>query len=107
MQESVIYQELREEAREEAFQQVREEMRQALRQEAREEALQQVSQEVQLKGERALILRLLTRKVGEVPSSTKAQIETLNLVQLEDLGEALLNFATLADLTQWLEQLPQ
>lgn len=83
MQESVIYQELREEAREEAREEV-----------AREEA-------------RSLILRLLARKIGEVPAPTKAQIATLNLVQLEDLGEALLNFATLADLAQWLEQLPQ
>lgn len=80
MQESIIYQELREEAREE------------------------VRQEERLKGERALILRLLTRKVGEVPMATKSQIEALDLTQLEDLGEALLNFATLADLSGWLER---
>lgn len=87
MQESVIYQELREEAREEARREVREEVR--------------------LEGERSLIFRLLTRKVGEVPVGTKLQIESLDLAQLEELGEALLSFATLDDLRNWLEQLPK
>lgn len=91
MQESVIYQELREEAREEA----RQELREAVRQEAR------------LEEARSLILRLLTRKVGEVPGATQSQIEALDLTQLEELGEALLAFGTLADLSQWLEQLRQ
>jgi predicted transposase/invertase (TIGR01784 family) len=91
MQESVIYQELREEARQEAREQLRQELR----------------QEVQLETERSIILRLLTLKVGEVPAMTKARIETLSITQLEDLGEALLNFARLADLNKWLEQLPK
>jgi len=86
MQESVIYQELREEARQEARQELRQEL---------------------LERERSLILRLLTRKVGEIPMTTKSQIEALDLTQLEELGESLLNFATLADLSEWLEQLPQ
>ena len=81
MQESVIYQELREEAREE------------------------VRQEERLEGERSLVLRQLTRKVGEVPMMTRSQIGTLSITQLEDLGEALLSFATLADLSEWLERL--
>jgi predicted transposase/invertase (TIGR01784 family) len=80
MQESVIYQELREEAREE------------------------VRQEERLEGERSLILRQLSRKVGEIPATAKLQIEALSLTQLEELGEALLNFTTLADLSGWLER---
>ncbi|NJN57229.1 MAG: Rpn family recombination-promoting nuclease/putative transposase [Leptolyngbyaceae cyanobacterium SL_5_9] len=83
MQESVIYQELREEAREE------------------------VRQEERLEEARLLILRQLTRKVGEVPATAKLQIEALNLTQLEELGEALLNFTTLADLSGWLERSPK
>ena len=86
MRESVIYQEWREEAREEARQELRQEVRQ---QERLEEA-------------RSLVLRLLTRKVGEVPIPARSQIETLSITQLEDLAEALLNFATLADLIEWL-----
>ncbi|MBM0745022.1 DUF4351 domain-containing protein (plasmid) [Phormidium sp. CLA17] len=31
-------------------------------------------------------------------------MEALDLIQLEDLGEALLNFATLADFSGWLER---
>lgn len=79
MQESVVYQELREEAREE------------------------VRWEERLEEARSLILRLLSRKVGEISLEAKSQIEMLSLTQLEDLAEALLNFATLADLTGWLE----
>jgi predicted transposase/invertase (TIGR01784 family) len=82
MQESVIYQELREEARAEARQEVR--------------------QEMQLSIERDLIIRLLSRKVGEIPTATRAQIEDLTLAQIESLGEALLTFATLSDLNDWL-----
>jgi predicted transposase/invertase (TIGR01784 family) len=99
MQESVIYQELREEAREEA--------RQELWQELREEAREEVRQEERLAAERSLILRLLSRKVGEIPTTLKLQIEALSVTQVEDLGEALLSFMTLADLTGWLEQLPK
>jgi heme oxygenase len=54
--------------------------------------------------ERSLILRLLTRRVGEVPDATKAKISNLDLTQLEDLGEALLDFSQLADLETWLEE---
>jgi predicted transposase YdaD len=119
MQESVIYQELREEAREEVRQELREvvrrevrqelreEARQEVRQELREEARQEVRQEERLEEARSLILRQLARKVGEVPDAIKSRIEALGLTQLEDLGEALLNFATLADLSDWLEQLPK
>jgi predicted transposase YdaD len=86
MRESVIYQEWREEAREEARQELRQEVR----------------QEERLAGERSLTLRLLARKVGDLPMSMRSQIEALSLPQLEDLAEALLDFATLADLSEWL-----
>jgi predicted transposase/invertase (TIGR01784 family) len=108
MQESVIYQELREEAREEARQELRQELMQesVIYQELREEAREEARQEL-LERERSLILRQLTRKVGEIPMTTKSQIEALDLTQLEELGEALLSFATLTDLSGWLKQLPK
>jgi predicted transposase/invertase (TIGR01784 family) len=80
MQESLIYQELREEAR------------------------QEVRQEERLAGERSLILRLLTRKVGELPDLVRSHIELLAIAQLEALGEALLDFSNLADLEAWLTE---
>ncbi len=56
--------------------------------------------------ERSLIFRLLTRRVGEIPDATKAKIDKLPITQLEDLGEALLDFSSLADLETWLNNLP-
>jgi Domain of unknown function (DUF4351) len=55
--------------------------------------------------ERSLILRLLTCRVDELPASVRSHIDTLSLDQLEALGEALLDFAGLADLQQWLAAL--
>ncbi len=53
--------------------------------------------------ERKLVLRLLTRRVGELPQDVRQRIETLSLSQLENLGEALLDFQGMADLQVWLE----
>lgn len=51
---------------------------------------------------RSLILRLLTRKVGALPESTRSPVEALTINQLEALGEALLDFSSLPDLDTWL-----
>lgn len=58
-------------------------------------------------GERSLILRLLTRKIGELPAPVKLRIEALTIPELEALGEALLGFSSLADLEVWLTELSQ
>jgi predicted transposase YdaD len=52
--------------------------------------------------ERALVLRQLTRRIGEIAPETEAQINTLSLAQLEELGEALLDFSQPSDLSEWL-----
>ena len=54
------------------------------------------------RGERSLVLRQLTRKVGELPESIQAQVNGLPIAQLEALGEALLDFGSLAELEVWL-----
>jgi predicted transposase YdaD len=46
----------------------------------------------------SMVLRQLTRRVGPISEPIKAGISTLSLVQLEDLGEELIDFATIADL---------
>ena len=56
-------------------------------------------------GERSLILRLLTRRVGALPQDVGERVETLCLEQLENLGVALLDFSSMADLQVWLEAL--
>ncbi|MDB9433210.1 Rpn family recombination-promoting nuclease/putative transposase [Microcystis aeruginosa] len=78
MRESVIYQDIRESGKAQG----REEGR-------REEAV-------------SLILRLLNRRLGEISSTLGQQIRELSLEQLETLGEALLDFTSLTDLTTWL-----
>ncbi len=51
-----------------------------------------------------LVLRLLNRRIGEVPQSLTEQISGLSVELLEDLGEALLDFSSETDLRQWLEK---
>ncbi|MBV6625762.1 MAG: DUF4351 domain-containing protein [Rivularia sp. (in: Bacteria)] len=53
---------------------------------------------------RSLILRLLIRRVGELPSPVRQAVETLSLEQLENLGEALLDFNNMSNLQAWLEE---
>ncbi|ABA21505.1 conserved hypothetical protein [Trichormus variabilis ATCC 29413] len=53
--------------------------------------------------ERSLILRQLQKRVGELPENVGDRLETLSLEQLENLGEALLDFTNLAYLFLWLE----
>ena len=79
MRESVIYQEILEEGREEG----REEGKQ-------EEAL-------------AYTMRLLTRRIGTVEPQLEAQLRSLTTQELEDLGEALLDFSEPTDLDAWLQ----
>ena len=56
-----------------------------------------------LQQQQALILRLLNRRVGNIPTNLQTIIEQLSQTQLEDLGEALMDFTTLSDLSNWLE----
>jgi Domain of unknown function (DUF4351) len=51
---------------------------------------------------RSLVLRLLNRRVGEVPPAALEQIQALTIERLEALGEALLDFTSIIDLNQWL-----
>ncbi len=57
-----------------------------------------------LKHEREFVLRLLNLRVGKLSIKTKRQVECLSRLQVEQLGEALLNFKDKPDLTAWLEK---
>jgi hypothetical protein len=65
---------------------------------------EQAKQEGRLEGEQDLILRLLNRRFGEIDASLIERIKGLSIAQLENLGEALLNFSSIADLEAWLNQ---
>ncbi|MGK7888540.1 MAG: DUF4351 domain-containing protein [Leptolyngbyaceae cyanobacterium] len=56
---------------------------------------------------RSLILRQLSRRLGEIqiPPSVLAQLAELPSEDLEGLGEALLDFQAIADLEQWLARI--
>ena len=54
-------------------------------------------------GEVALVVRQLNRRLGAIAPELQARIRELSIPQLEALGEALLDFSTLSDLTAWLE----
>jgi flagellar biosynthesis/type III secretory pathway protein FliH len=54
-------------------------------------------------GKLRLILRQLERSVGFMSLDIQSRIGKLSSEQLESLGEAVLDFATLSDLATWLE----
>ena len=54
--------------------------------------------------EQTLILRLLKRRLGNVSNDLETQIGSLPIDRLEELGEALLDFTQLSDLTGWLDE---
>ena len=54
---------------------------------------------------RSFVIRLLDRRIGILPIAVRSQVEALSTHQLEMLGEALLDFSQLTDLTHWLDNL--
>jgi hypothetical protein len=74
------------------------------REQAKEEGRQEGRQEGKQEGEKNLILRLLHRRIGEIDSLLIERITGLSIEQLENLGEALLDFSSVADLEGWLTQ---
>jgi predicted transposase YdaD len=68
-----------------------------------QEVLQEGRQEGRQEGEVDLTLRLLARRCGELAIEQTTQIRSLPIVQLENLGEALLDFTGMADLENWLK----
>jgi predicted transposase YdaD len=55
-------------------------------------------------GEQALVLKLLTRKLGKINAESQARVNSLTIDRLESLGEALLDFTSIADLEAWFGQ---
>ncbi|NJM74024.1 MAG: DUF4351 domain-containing protein [Scytonema sp. RU_4_4] len=62
----------------------------------------EIKEEGRVQGEKSLVLRQLTRRVGELPQQVRQRVESLSLEQLENLGEALLDFTSMTDLDAWL-----
>ena len=77
--------------------------RELARQEGLQEGLQQGEQRGLQQGEQLLIIRQLNRRIGTMDSSLIQQVQKLPVVQLEELGEALLDFTSVTDLQTWLQ----
>ncbi|WP_404790201.1 DUF4351 domain-containing protein [Altericista sp. CCNU0014] len=82
---------------------VYEKWRQETLQEGRQEGELKGRQEGRQEGERSLVLRLLSRRIGNLSPNVVSKVEALSLPQLEMLGEALLDFMGAEDLMTWLE----
>ena len=68
----------------------------------RRQGLQQGRQE----GKSDLVLRLLNRRVGLLSKRWEKRVRALTVEQLENLGEALLDFQSRADLERWFQEQP-
>ncbi len=55
-------------------------------------------------GEVSLVLRQLKKRIGTISSEDESRISNLSVEQLEDLGEALLDFSSRDDLSAWLNK---
>ena len=57
-----------------------------------------------LQQEKAFVIRLLTRKLDNLTPQLQTQVNSLKIDTVESLGEALLDFTSIADLESWLSQ---
>ena len=68
-------------------------------QEAREEG----EQRGLVKGQATMLLRMLSRKFGQVTPSLRGKVNKLSAKQLENLAEVLFDLETITDLNNWLK----
>jgi predicted transposase/invertase (TIGR01784 family) len=104
IQETRLYQEAKEDGAREVMELSREEIEARLSLDIEDTPIYQEGRQEGSQAEAVrLVQRLLRRRLGEVPDEVLAQVRALALPQLEDLGEALLDVTTLAELTTWLQ----
>ncbi len=100
MRESVVYQRIVAESRQKGLQEGQElGLNKGL-----QLGLQQGLQQGEQKGEATLVLRQLTRRFGVLPNGLVERIRQLGTIQLESLGEALLDFGQLSQVEDWLAE---
>jgi predicted transposase YdaD len=72
-------------------------------QEAKQEGIQEGREEGRQNGEMILLIRQLSKRFGKLQDIYIENINSLNIEQLEKLGEALLDFTDINDLEIWLK----
>jgi predicted transposase YdaD len=70
---------------------------------ARLEGQLQGERQGELKGQQELVLRLLTRRVGNVSNELASKVRALPSERLEEFGEALLDFTRMEDAIAWFD----
>ena len=65
---------------------------------------QEILEEGKQEGVLSMVTRLLTRRFGTLAPEVQARLGELSTAQLEDLGEALLDFYSAADVVAWLQE---
>ncbi|MBD2152244.1 DUF2887 domain-containing protein [Pseudanabaena sp. FACHB-1277] len=56
-----------------------------------------------LKGQATMLLRMLSRKFGQITPTLRGKVNKLSAKQLENLAEDLFDLETIADLNNWLK----
>jgi predicted transposase/invertase (TIGR01784 family) len=72
-------------------------------QEAKQEGREEGREEGKQNGEMILLIRQLSKRFGKLKDIYIENINSLNIEQLENLGEALLDFTDINDLERWLK----
>ncbi|MDD1428914.1 Rpn family recombination-promoting nuclease/putative transposase [Dolichospermum sp. ST_sed9] len=73
-------------------------------QDAKQEGIQEGRQEGRQNEAKRLLLRLLSKRFGKLTDRQTLLISSLDVEELEELGEALLDFVSLVDLDNWLAE---
>ena len=69
-----------------------------------QDARQEGRQEGRQNEVKRLLLRLLSKRFGKLTDRQTLLISSLDFEELEELGEALLDFVSLVDLDNWLAE---
>ena len=71
-----------------------------------QQGLQQGQQQGRQQEALSFVIRLLNRQLGAIDSALFERLQGLTIEQLEELGEALLDFVEVSDLVLWLNEQP-
>jgi Domain of unknown function (DUF4351) len=67
-----------------------------------EEGIEKGLEQGRQEGEKIIVLRQLSRRLGPLPRAVQQHIGRLSTDGLENLADALLDFRSIADLEAWL-----
>ena len=74
--------------------------------EAEQKRRQKGRQEGRQEEAATLMLRMLTKRFGVLENDIQGSVAALSIEKLEELSEALLDFNSLSELSEWIEPRP-